>query len=206
MPREDEQYSDEERDQQEQIQEEDNGLKRKREDDNQEDAKKQKYDYDARAAYTVMLRNLSYNTSDDSIKEKLSKYGSIVRVNIPTDERGRSRGYGFVEFDEVEAAQKVVDLKAMEMDGREVQLQQSKARDEFSGRTTQVFVGNLPESAEEQDIRELFETCGEIEEVRMPKDKDTGMFFISNFITLYNDNNRKEEGFRFCSIQRFIIC
>ena len=188
MPREEEnQYSDEEQQQQQENQnEDDNLLKRKRGDDDEQDQdednnKKQKYDYDARAPYTVMLRNLPYSTTEDQIRERLSSYGNIVRVNIPVNERNQSRGYGFVEFEDVESAQKVVALKAMNMDGRDVALQQSKARDEFSGRTNQVFVGNLPDSATKDDIRNLFSDCGDIEEVRMPEDNN-GMLVILTIV------------------------
>ncbi|KAG2383613.1 hypothetical protein C9374_004284 [Naegleria lovaniensis] len=208
MPREEEnQYSDEE--QQQEIQnEDDNQLKRKRGDDDQDqdeedNTKKQKYDYDARAPYTVMLRNLPYSTTEDQIRERLSSYGAIVRVNIPVNDRNQSRGYGFVEFEDVDSAQKVVALKAMNMDGRDVALQQSKARDEFSGRTNQVFVGNLPDSATKDDIRNLFQDCGDIEEVRMPEDngKKKGFAFVQFTSTEPVKDALKKDGIDFQGVK-----
>jgi len=176
MPQDD--YSDEERQEQQHYSEEEdnNALKRKRDDNDDNDSKKTKYDYDAKAAYTVMLRNLPYSTTEEDVKERFSKYGEITRANIPKNERGQSRGYGFVEFAEIASATAVVELKEIEMDGRSVMLQQSKARDEFSGQTTQVFVGNLPDDVTKEDIQELFRECGEIEEVRIPEDSSTGTF------------------------------
>lgn len=37
-----------------------------------------------------------------------------------------------------------------------------------------LYVGNLPFSASEDDLNELFSTCGNVEHIKIPADRDTG--------------------------------
>ena len=37
-----------------------------------------------------------------------------------------------------------------------------------------IYVGNLPFSATERDVTELFATCGEVQSVALPTDRETG--------------------------------
>ena len=47
-----------------------------------------------------------------------------------------------------------------------------------------LFVGNLPFSATEADIREFFGTCGEIADLQIPLDRETGRARGFAFVTL----------------------
>ena len=57
--------------------------------------------------------------------EKLSAYfnafGEVVNVVVMTNaETGRSRGFGFVEFQDIESVQNVLNHSPHELDGRNV--------------------------------------------------------------------------------------
>ena len=48
---------------------------------------------------TIYVGNLSYQASEDDVNEVFSDFGSVKRVQLPTDrETGRKRGFGFVEM------------------------------------------------------------------------------------------------------------
>uniref|UniRef100_A0A671M0C9 Cold inducible RNA binding protein b n=1 Tax=Sinocyclocheilus anshuiensis TaxID=1608454 RepID=A0A671M0C9_9TELE len=48
---------------------------------------------------------LSYDTTEQSLEEAFSKYGSIAKVDVIRDrETDRSRGFGFVTFENPEDA------------------------------------------------------------------------------------------------------
>lgn len=51
-----------------------------------------------------------------------------------------------------------------------------------------LFVGNLPYSAEEHQIRELFEQKGGVEEVKLITDRDTGRPRGFGFVEMANDD------------------
>jgi len=46
---------------------------------------------------SIYVGNLSYSVTQDDLTKVFSEYGSVTRVQLPTDrETGRVRGFGFV--------------------------------------------------------------------------------------------------------------
>ena len=57
-------------------------------------------------AKKLYVGNVSFDMSDDELKEAFSEFGEIVSATIVTDRvSGRSRGFGFVEFTDEPSAQ-----------------------------------------------------------------------------------------------------
>lgn len=54
-----------------------------------------------------------------------------------------------------------------------------------------MYVGNIPYNATEEDLRELFSECGEIESLRIMKDQFTGGSKGFGFIEMANENDAK---------------
>ena len=47
----------------------------------------------------IFVGNLSFGTSEDSLRSMFESYGTVDRVNIVTDrETGQARGFAFVEM------------------------------------------------------------------------------------------------------------
>lgn len=58
----------------------------------------------------VYVGNLSFQATEDAIKELFEEAGAVESVSIITDRNtGRSRGFGFVEMDTPEAANAAVE-------------------------------------------------------------------------------------------------
>jgi len=78
----------------------------------------------------VFVGNLSFKTKADELAAEFSAAGRVVSANIIT--RGpRSLGYGFVELESEEEAQKAVALlNKKSVDGREINVELAKPRDE----------------------------------------------------------------------------
>jgi RNA recognition motif-containing protein len=59
--------------------------------------------------YTVKLRNLSSDITEEDIERVMFKFGNVIKTKIPKEElkNGRFRSYGFayVSFDTIESAQ-----------------------------------------------------------------------------------------------------
>ena len=65
----------------------------------------------------VFVGGLSWNVDDDSLAEVFGRYGNVRHAKVVTDrETGKSRGFGFVTFDESAAADDAITA----MDGREI--------------------------------------------------------------------------------------
>jgi RNA recognition motif-containing protein len=78
----------------------------------------------------VFVGNLSFKTKADELAAEFSAAGRVVSANIIT--RGpRSLGYGFVELESEEDARKAVNLlNKRSVDGREINVEIAKPRDE----------------------------------------------------------------------------
>ncbi len=68
----------------------------------------------------LYIGSLSYDTTDQSLKEAFSQAGTVESASVITDKMsGRSRGCGFVEMSTDEEAQKAVEmLNGVEVDDR----------------------------------------------------------------------------------------
>jgi RNA recognition motif-containing protein len=68
----------------------------------------------------MYVSNLSFNTTDDSLKKLFQEFGTVSSAKVITDrETGRSRGFAFVEMDsDAEAKEAIKNLNNKEIDGR----------------------------------------------------------------------------------------
>jgi len=78
----------------------------------------------------VFVGNLSFKTKESDLASEFTSIGRVVSVNIIT--RGpRSLGYGFVELESEEDAQRAVSvMNKKSIDGREINVELAKPRDE----------------------------------------------------------------------------
>ncbi|MCD6568883.1 RNA-binding protein [bacterium] len=70
----------------------------------------------------LYVGSLSYDTTEESLKDFFSQAGTVNSVSIITDKySGRSKGFGFVDMSTEEEAQKAIEtLNGKELDGRTI--------------------------------------------------------------------------------------
>jgi RNA recognition motif-containing protein len=80
----------------------------------------------------IYVGNLSYNVTEEELRDIFSEYGEVSSVNIITDKySGQSKGFGFVEMprqSEAEAAIKALNESSVK--GRDIKVNQARPRDE----------------------------------------------------------------------------
>lgn len=78
----------------------------------------------------IYIGNLSYNISDEQLKEVFEKFGEVVAVKIITDrETGRSKGFGFVEMrNDSEAQTAIAELNDTEIEGRTANVNKARPK------------------------------------------------------------------------------
>jgi len=78
----------------------------------------------------VYVGNLSWNTTDDSLRQAFANFGQILDSIVMRDrDTGRSRGFGFVTFSTgVEAQAAISNLNEQELDGRRIKVNLANAR------------------------------------------------------------------------------
>ena len=78
----------------------------------------------------LYVGNLSYDTTEDTLRTLFAEFGEITSVNVITDrDTGRSKGFGFVEMaSEQEADAAIQALSGKSVDGREIRVDKAKPR------------------------------------------------------------------------------
>jgi RNA recognition motif-containing protein len=78
----------------------------------------------------LYVGNLSYETTEDTLRTLFAEFGEIESVNLITDRyTGRSRGFAFVEMATEQAAQAAIsELNGKMVDERELKVDKAKPR------------------------------------------------------------------------------
>jgi RNA recognition motif-containing protein len=83
----------------------------------------------------IFVGNLSFNTSEEELRQLFEPYGQVDRVSILTDrETGRSRGFGFVEMANSEEGEKAIAaLNGSDFGGRAINVNEARPKAERAG-------------------------------------------------------------------------
>ena len=83
---------------------------------------------------TIYVGNLSYQAAKDDLTAVFSDYGTVKRVQLPTDqETGRVRGFAFVDMeDDAQEEAAIGALNEAEWMGRTLRVNKAKPRAERS--------------------------------------------------------------------------
>jgi RNA recognition motif-containing protein len=77
----------------------------------------------------LYVGNLSYRTTEDGLRQKFAESGNVLSVRIM-----EGRGFGFVEMESKEAAQKAKDdLDGSELDGQSMKVDEARPQEKRGG-------------------------------------------------------------------------
>ncbi|WP_138497548.1 RNA recognition motif domain-containing protein [Nostoc sp. PA-18-2419] len=81
---------------------------------------------------SIYIGNLSYQVTEEDLKQAFAEYGTVARVQLPTDrETGKPRGFAFVEMKTDAEEQAAIDaLDGAEWMGRDLRVNKAKPREE----------------------------------------------------------------------------
>ncbi|MGB4660774.1 MAG: RNA-binding protein [Mobilitalea sp.] len=78
---------------------------------------------------TLYVGNLPWNTTAEELNEFFASYGQVESSRIITDrETGRSRGFGFIEVGDEDAARMAEELNGMDYGGRPLTVNEAKPK------------------------------------------------------------------------------
>lgn len=128
----------------------------------------------------VFVKNLAEDTSDESLRSKFGEYGTITNVVVMRDGEAKSKGFGFVNFDDPEEAAKAVDaLNNSDFNGKTMfcgraqkkaereamlrsQYEQRRMERIEKYQNVNLYVKNLDDSVDDEKLREEFAAFGNI--------------------------------------------
>ena len=79
-------------------------------------------------ALKLFVGGLSWDTTDDSLKNFFATVGTVTSAKVITDKfTGKSRGFGFVEMASADEAKKAIaELSGKELDGRAIVVNEAR--------------------------------------------------------------------------------
>lgn len=80
----------------------------------------------------IFVAKLDYQVDSDDLRDLFEPYGEVVSSNVITDQySGKSRGFGFVEMSDQEAAETAISkLNNSQMQGRSIVVKEAEKRGE----------------------------------------------------------------------------
>jgi RNA recognition motif-containing protein len=81
---------------------------------------------------SIYVGNLSYQVTEDDLNQTFAEYGTVKRIQLPTDrETGRFRGFAFVEMStEAEEDAAIAALDGAEWMGRGLKVNKARPRED----------------------------------------------------------------------------
>ena len=78
----------------------------------------------------LYVGSLSWGVDDSSLQQAFESFGTVTEAKVITDrETGRSRGFGFVTFeDDASAAEAIEQMNGKELDGRTIKVNEANER------------------------------------------------------------------------------
>lgn len=81
---------------------------------------------------SIYVGNLAYQVTQEDLEQAFAQYGTVKRVQLPTDrETGRFRGFAFVEMEtEAQEAEAIDALDGAEWMGRDLKVNKARPRED----------------------------------------------------------------------------
>lgn len=123
----------------------------------------------------LYVGNLPYSTSDQDLMDLFSAH-SPASASIITDRAtGRSKGFGFVEFNEDSVAQKAAEeLNGSSVEGRSIVVNIARPKEEDDVQPgDKLYVGNLSYDMDDSGLTDLFSKYGSVVKAEIIRFSDT---------------------------------
>ena len=124
----------------------------------------------------IFVKNLPADFKSKNLHELFAPYGEIFSCKVKYTNSGICKGYGYVQFDNKEAAQKALaEATGKEVKGVKIEVFPFKARE---GRSSSImmynnlFVKCIPKKYKSDDLKALFATFGEIVSAVVIKERE----------------------------------
>jgi len=135
----------------------------------------------------VFIKNLDTSIDNKALHDTFAAFGTVLSCKVATDTvTGQSKGYGFVQFDNEDAAQNAIkQLNGMLINDKQVYVGlfiRRQVRTNGSPKFTNVYVKNFSETFTDDDLTKLFGSYGTITSATLMKDmngKSRGFGFVN---------------------------
>lgn len=127
----------------------------------------------------VIVLGLPFEEKEEGVRAYFEKYGDVTDVDLKKQPNGKSRGFGFVKFKEEEVV-RVVASENHTIGGRACTVKVPYKRDERPAGpvVTKLFIGKLPETITDAQLRKCFSVFGALKDVYIPQRPFRGIAYV----------------------------
>ncbi|KAF8892536.1 hypothetical protein BD779DRAFT_1661258 [Infundibulicybe gibba] len=136
----------------------------------------------------LYVKNIDTEMTQDEFEKLFQKFGAVTSAVISTDEEGKSKGFGFVNYENHEEAQKAVDelhdsehygkklfvSRAQKKTEREEELrrsyEQAKMEKMSKYQGVNLYIKNLEDDVDDDKLRAEFELFGTVTSCKVMRD------------------------------------
>ncbi|KAI5887755.1 uncharacterized protein SCHCODRAFT_02638886 [Schizophyllum commune H4-8] len=129
----------------------------------------------------MFIGGLSWDTTDEGLKNYFSEFGKVDAVTIMRDPNGRSRGFAFLTFEDPAAVNAVV-VREHFLDGKAIDPKRAIPREEHL-RNTRFFVGGLAAATTSDSMKQFFANYGKVADATVMVDRESGRSKGFGFVT-----------------------
>ncbi|KAL8809290.1 MAG: hypothetical protein Q9200_003543 [Gallowayella weberi] len=136
------------------------------------------------ATASVYVGNLFFDVREEELRKKFEEAGTIESLKIIMDNRGLSKGFGYVNFTSKEAAANAINIfNLQDFQGRRLSVQFAAPRTPLNrsprgtgtnSPTRTLFIGNMAFDLSDSELNGLFREVRNVVDVRVAIDRRTG--------------------------------
>ncbi|KAK7797715.1 hypothetical protein U0070_020799 [Myodes glareolus] len=148
----------------------------------------------------LFIGGLSFETTDDSLREHFEKWGTLKNFVIMKDPQTKlSRSFGFVTYSCVEQVDAAMCAQPHKVDKHVLEPKRSISKEKYVKpgvhlTVKKIFVGGVKEHTEEYNLRYYFEKYGKIETIEVMEDRQSGKNRGFAFVT-FDDHDTVDKIF-----------
>eukprot|EP01126_Amoeba_proteus_P038636 TRINITY_DN4038_c0_g1_i6.p1 TRINITY_DN4038_c0_g1~~TRINITY_DN4038_c0_g1_i6.p1 ORF type:complete len:347 (-),score=88.32 TRINITY_DN4038_c0_g1_i6:214-1254(-) len=120
---------------------------------------------DGNANCEIVLDNLNFLVTAESIENFFSDSGKILKIDWANDALGKFAGRATITMESPQAAEAVLKKDGKELAGRKLRIYYPRTP------SSSLVISQLSMDTTEEELREIFETCGEITSFRFHPSK-----------------------------------
>ncbi|KAJ1378332.1 RNA-binding domain superfamily [Sesbania bispinosa] len=145
----------------------------------------------------LFVKNLAESIDNAGLQDIFKKYGNILSSKVVMSEDGKSKGYGFVQFESEESANTAIEkLNGSTINDKQIYVGKFvKKSDRIlpgpDARYTNLYMKNLDPDITEATLQEKFSSFGKIVSLAIAKD-DNGMSKGFGFVNYDNPDDAKK--------------
>jgi nucleolin len=142
----------------------------------------------------LYVGNLGWDTNSEDLQDAFKEFGDFEECFVVTNKAtGESRGFGFVVYQDKSTAERAIEgMNGVSLDGRAIRVALSKPKGWASKREetgSTLYIGNLGYDTSDEQLRAELEKCGELSDVTVVTDRETGSSRGFAFATFLNPDD-----------------